>query len=189
MRTLHRTGAGLLALALAGGLAACGDDNTKDSTPEATEESTTTEAPGEAGTVEVTAVDYAFEGLPDSVAAGTKLTLTNSSTAEIHELRAFLLPDGEERSADELIVLPDSELEQLIPQGPPTAELLAPPNGGEMILEVGDGTLADPGRYLMVCTVPTGADPDAVLNAAAREVVPGGPLHFTKGMYAELTVE
>ncbi len=156
MRNLHRAGAGLLAWALAGALAACGDDNKKDSTAdaieateatEATEESTTTEAPGEAGTVEVTAVDYAFEGLPDS------------------------------------------ELEQLIPQGPPTAELLAPPNGGEMILEVGDGTLADPGRYLMVCTVPTGADPDAVLNASPREVVPGGPLHFTKGMYAELTVE
>lgn len=109
MRTLHRAGTGLLALALAGGLAACGD-NKRDSITEATEESTITEAPGEAGTVEVTAVDYGFEGLPDSVAAGTKLTLTNSPTAEIHELRAFLLPDGEERSAHELIVLPGSEL-------------------------------------------------------------------------------
>lgn len=167
----------------------CGDDDDEDATDGT---ATTTEA--EASTeVEVTAVDYGYEGIDSEVAAGTTLTLTNSSDAEIHELVAFSLPGDEERSADELIELPQEELEALF-AGPPTMVLIAPPSGAPQIAAVGDGTLADPGRYLYFCSIPTGADPEEFMAAAQASdggpppEVDGGPPHFTQGMYGEVTV-
>jgi hypothetical protein len=178
-----------LALTLAGGLAACGDD---DDTAAADGASTTTTVEAAAPTAaEVTAVDYAFEGLPETLAAGGALTLTNSSTAELHELVAFRLPDDEERSVEELVALPEAELESLF-TGEPATVLLAPPGGGAQIEAVGDGTFAEPGRYVVFCAIPTGADPDAYLNAPPGDGppdVPGGPPHFLAGMYGGFTVE
>ena len=59
-------------------------------------------------------------------------------------------------------------------------------------MAVGDGTLQEPGRYLVICTIPTGADPAEYLAAEATSNGPpdveGGPPHFTHGMYAELDV-
>jgi hypothetical protein len=189
LRTLQRVGAGLLALTLAVGIAACGDDDDDTADGTTTSETDTTEPAGE--TVEVTAVDYAYEGLPESIEAGTRLTLTNSSTAELHELVAFLLPATENRSVDEIAALPEAELEALF-AGEPAAVLLAPPGGGDQIEAVGDGTFTEPGRYLVFCAIPTGADPDAYLNAPPGDGPPeveGGPPHFTQGMYGEFTVE
>ncbi len=166
--------------------AACGDDD---------ETATTTTADAAGGeTVEVTAVDYEFEGLPDSVTAGTRLTLVNESEAEIHELVAIRLPDDEQRSVDELVALPEAELQALFRGGEPAMVLVARPASDETIPAVGDGTLADAGRYALLCAIPTGADPDEYLAAAGAAEggppdVPGGPPHFVNGMYAELTVE
>jgi hypothetical protein len=66
-------------------------------------------------TIEIRAVDYAFADLPVRVAAGMTLSLRNDSTAEVHEIVAFKLPDGEGRSVDELLQLPESELDVLSP--------------------------------------------------------------------------
>ena len=71
--------------------------------------------------------------------------------------------------------------------------LLAAPDG-EQIAAVGDGTLAEPGRYLLLCSIPTGVDPGDYLRAAAESAggppdVAGGPPHFVNGMFAELIVE
>jgi hypothetical protein len=144
---------------------------------------------GAPGTVEVRLVDYGFEGLPDEVAPGTRLTVINEADAELHELVAFRLPDDEERSVHDLAMLPPEELGAII--GEPVAVLLAEP-GGEMIPAVGDGTLAEPGRYAIMCFIPTGADPAEYLAAAADSDGPpdvaGGPPHFVHGMLAELTV-
>lgn len=147
------------------------------------------EAPDEP--IEVTLVDYAFVGLPDSVAAGSGFNVVNDAPEELHELVAFRLPDGEERGLDELAQLSPHELEALL--GAPATVLLAPP-GGEQIAAVGDGTLTDPGRYAIMCFIPTGADPQEYLQAAAETEegppqVDGGPPHFVHGMVAELTVE
>jgi hypothetical protein len=58
---------------------------------------------------------------------------------------------------------------------------------------LGDGTLHEPGRYVVLCGIPLGADPQAYLDAAQTSDgppdVPGGPPHFTAGMFAELVVE
>lgn len=170
-------------------LGACGDDAGDDAGDDDT--TTTTEAAA-AEPVTVTFVDYGFQGLPDSVPAGTKFSVTNSSTAELHEFVAFKIPDAEKRSVEELMALPEEEGQAAL-GGPPAAVLLGPPGGGEQIAAVGDGTLADPGRYLVACFIPTGADPAKYLEAASAggdgpPQVEGGPPHFTKGMRAELTV-
>jgi hypothetical protein len=176
-----------------GSVAACGDDDDDDSGADA---STTSAAPeetaGDAGeTAAITAMDYAYKGLPETLAVGSTLTLTNESEAELHELIAFLLPDDEKRPVSELAVLPEEELGQIF-AGEPATVLLAPPGGAPQIEAVGDGTLSEAGRYIVICAIPTGADPDAYLNAPPSDGPPeveGGPPHFTKGMYGEITVE
>lgn len=171
----------------------CGDDNDVD-VGAAGDGETTTSAPAEedqpGAPVEVTAVNYEFQGLPDTVPAGTVLSLVNESATELHEIGAFRLDDDEERSVEELVALPQGEFDP----GIPAMVLWASP-GGEQIAAVGDGTLTEPGRYALICSVPTGADPEAYLKAAREPhgsgppKVEGGPPHFTQGMYAELTVE
>ena len=214
IRTAGRTAvAALLASSLL--LAACGDDDdatSTDTTEEAADETTeateaetteTTEASPiddagdggvEDGVLTVSMVDFAYEGLPESVPAGTRIAVENDSEAELHELIVFKLPDDETRSIEELIALPEEEADAVLGGGPPAAVLLAPP-GGEQIDAVGDGTLAEPGRYAIFCAIPTGVDPEEYLNAPPTEEgppeVPGadGAPHFTHGMFADLTVE
>jgi plastocyanin len=196
VRSASRMG---LALVLAGGLlfTACGDDEDDAAAGDTTTESTaeapsSSEAPaGE--TVEIELVDYAFEGIPDSVPAGTKITVKNSSTVEFHELVAFKLPDDETRSSEELVNLPEDELGALF-AGEPATVLLAGPHGGHQTAAVGDGTLAEPGRYLILCSIPTGADPEEIEASLDSEEPPAedpdaGPPHFTQGMHAEIIVE
>lgn len=169
-------------------LAACGSDD-----DDAADDTTTTTAAPEATTVEVTMIDYAYEGLPASVEAGTQFTVTNATeNNELHEFVAIHLAADETRTLDEIAALSEEELGALL-GGEPAAVLLAPP-GGPMIPAVGDGTLTEPGRYAIMCFIPTGIDPQVYLDAAAEteagppQVEGGGPPHFFNGMRAELTV-
>ena len=170
-------------------LGACGDTGGDGEEADAT---TTTEAAA-AEPVEVTAVDYGYQGLPDSVEAGTKFTLANSSTAELHEFVAFRIPDEEKRPVSELAALPEEEAAKVF-AGEPATVLVTPP-GGEMIPAVGDGTLSEAGRYAIACFIPVGADPQEYMQRM-QESQGGppqgsendGPPHVTKGMFAELTV-
>lgn len=184
----RRAVAAAAALALGvGGLAACGDDD-DSGTEEARPTTTTTDASPAA---EIAAVDYRFEDLPDNVEAGTTLSFRNRSDREVHELVAMRLGDAEDRSPEELVALPEPELRGLF-SGPPAAVLIAPP-GEAGFAAVGDGTLTEPGRYLVMCFIPTGADPAAYLDALDANPgqppsVPGGPPHFTAGMFGQLSV-
>ena len=141
---------------------------------------------------DVELVDYAFVGLPDELAAGATLTIDNTSDSELHELVAVRLPDDESRGAEELLQLPPEELAVFFPGV--TTVMLQAPGSDEVILAEGDGTLTEPGRYLVLCAIPTGADPGAYLSAAAEaeggppQGVEGGPPHFVNGMWAEVTV-
>lgn len=175
---LVRTVTVLLLLALA----ACGND--------AAGEVTTTSTEPEAETLEVKALDYEFADLPDEIAAGTTLTLANESEAELHELVAIRLPEDETRSVEELVADPEA-LASYFPSV--STVLIAPPASGSVAVE-GTGTLDEPGRYAIICAIPTGADPDEYMAAAAEAEggppeVDGGPPHFAVGMYAEVTVE
>jgi hypothetical protein len=173
-RRLPALGAAVAVVALTATLSGCSDDATEVAA---------------GGPVEVTLVDFAFEGLPESVPAGTEFTVANAADAELHELVAFRLPDDETRSIDELVHLSPGELVDAL--GEPAAVIIAAP-GGEPIHAVGDGTLSEPGRYAVMCFIPTGADPAEYLAAAAESEGPpqvdGGPPHFVHGMAVELTV-
>lgn len=144
-------------------------------------------------TVTVTGVDYGFEGVPGEVAVGSTLTLTNASDVEVHEIVALRIPDDVDLSAEELLQLPEEELEDLLPPGPPAMVLVAAP-GEDGFAAVGDGTLTEPGRYALVCFIPTGADPDELFAAfeaadgGPPPEVAGGPPHAFQGMFADLTV-
>ena len=141
--------------------------------------------------VEVDLVDFAFEGLPDSIAAGTRLTVTNSSEVELHKLSALPIPDDEDRPVEELMALPGGELAAILRVRPATVLTAGP--GGPQVDEVGDGTLTAPGRYVIICAVPLGLDPDEYLDALGSNGRPpmtgAGRPHFTLGMVDELVVE
>ena len=143
----------------------------------------------EPSTISISMRDFGYENLPETVPAGTQITVTNASDTELHEFVVFRLADDDQREAAEII---ETDVEAVLTGGPPTAVLLAPPGSDEQIPVVGDGTLTEPGRYLVLCAIPTGADPDEYLAAAATSDGPpqvdGGAPHFAHGMFAELTV-
>lgn len=172
-------------------LAACGEDEV-DAAPSATEAPAATDAPSADAppSIEVTTVDFGYGSLPTNVPAGTAFTLVNESESELHELVAVRLPDTETRSVAEMA---RDDIEALF-AGPPAMVLLAAPGSSETIVAVGDGTLSEPGRYAIVCMIPTGVDPQVYLEAAAASQggppqVEGGAPHIAHGMFAEVVVD
>lgn len=169
--------------------AADGDAATRADGREAVDE--VQEADGEDAVV-VGMADYGYVDLPERVPAGTTFTVENRSETELHEFVAIRLRDDEGRSAEELVQLPPDQLAALLAEV--RTVLLQPPGAPDVIPAVGDGTLAEAGRYLVVCAIPTGADPQEYLEAAAASEdgppqVEGGPPHLVQGMWGELVVE
>lgn len=197
MAPTKRTTTLLVTAALALLAVGCGsesDSASSDTNSQATSEPTTsaptTTAVADDGTVVIEGSDYAFGNVPETIPAGTTLLLDNTSDAELHEIVAFRVDSDE--PLDELLALPQAELEQTL--GAPTTVLVQPPGAPEAFAAVGDGSLAEPGRYVLLCTIPQGADPEEYV--AAAQAAPGGqpegfdgPPHFVLGMAAELTVE
>jgi hypothetical protein len=177
--------------------AACSDDDDSgDSTTTSADDATTTT--GDDGgpapdAVTITGSDYKYEGVPEELSAGQELVFVNDSTIEVHELVALKLPDGETRDIEELVALQQDELDLLFGSGPPAAVLIALP-GEDAINALGDGTLTVPGRYALICAIPLGADVEAYREFLAGPPseeppdIPGGPPHFSQGMYAQTTV-
>jgi hypothetical protein len=177
--------AGVVALLAAAGLmlGACGTTDAADAG------ATDPDATDAGDTVEVSTIDYAYEGLPATIAAGTRLEVHNDSTTEMHELIAMRLSDDEARPVRELLELPEAELDGVF-AGEPAVVIIAPP-GEDGFSVVGDGVIGEPGRYVVICAIPTGADPEEYLNAPEGEGPPqvdGGPPHFVNGMWAEVLV-
>ncbi len=197
----RRTAAVGLALALA--LTACGDDadDTADAgaeaPAEAPEEESEPMAEVEGEAIVVTAVDYGYQDLPGTIAAGTTLQLQNDSEAEVHELLAFRVKDDEERSVADLVQLPPEELMAAVEM---RGVALAPPGASSTALPTPPLTLEQPGTYAFICILPTDGPPDEVMAAVSAFMERGapegeapdypdtGPPHFTQGMWAEVTV-
>lgn len=76
----------------------CGDDDAAVADPPTIPASSDEGDGGDA--LAVTAVDYGYEGLPDTIEAGTAISLVNGSDSELHELIAIRLADDEERSLE-----------------------------------------------------------------------------------------
>jgi hypothetical protein len=121
-------------------------------------------------TVDITAVDYSYEGAPDSLEAGTvAFSFENAAEKEDHMMAIIKKKDGVTESWDELLDLPEDEAES-------KTEFK-----GEAFASAGDTstTLADldAGEYAMICFIAVGS-PE----------VEDGPPHFTEGMVHEFTV-
>lgn len=131
------------------------------------------------GTIEVTGQDYGFAGVPEAAVSGAELTFTNGSEAEFHEMVVFRIADGDERTLQELLELPEAESESLIEfQG----VLVAMPGetGFNPEAEGTSITLGEAGRYAILCFIPQGADPAVVAEAMAN--AEGGPPDLEDGM-------
>lgn len=131
-------------------------------------------------TIEVTAIDYGFENVPESMDAGTvAVEFTNDGT-EAHELAVMRINDGVTESLDELLALPEEEVGSKVTFV-----------GGDFAMPGGSATTfldLDPGQYAFICFVPVGATPEN-LPALESGEFEGGPPHFTQGMVAQFTVE
>ena len=150
----------------------------------------------EGGKVSIHATDYAYKGLPGTLPAGeTRISFTNDSTAEAHQMDIFRINDGVKESFEQILAEDEAQqakLEQQEQQGqqggqnPPAEQ--APPPAPKM--EFFAGTGAGPGtaarmdlvgnlpagRYGVVCFLPVTDDQ-------------AGTPHYKKGMKAEFTVQ
>ena len=117
--------------------------------------------------VDVTAVDYAYEGVPSRIDAGlTSFALTNEGV-EDHEIVVFKANEGADEPLEELLELPEEEMMSKLTftgvafGGPGTTSYAA--------LDL------EPGTYHLVCFIPTGGGEE-------------GPPHFMEGMQQTITV-
>jgi hypothetical protein len=116
---------------------------------------------------DVTAVDYAFEGVPENMPAGpTSIALTNEGNEE-HEMVLFRRNDGETRPIEELLELPEAEVEQAVTFKNVT--FASPGETGYLAADL------EAGSYVALCFIPVGGGEQ-------------GPPHFTEGMVSEFEV-
>ncbi|HEX2419965.1 MAG TPA: hypothetical protein VHL55_00060 [Acidimicrobiia bacterium] len=148
------------------------------------------------GTIEVTGREYEFEGVPELVAPGAEFTFTNGGE-EVHEMIIIQVVEGETRTLEEILELPEEESDALIAQ---FMGVLIDTPSGETFNPEGESTsisVTEPGRYAVVCFFPQGLDvetfesamADADTNAEGPPPLPEGTPHALLGMAAEFTVE
>lgn len=111
--------------------------------------------------VEVGAIEYAFEGLPETVPAGVTGLVLNNDGAEPHEMIVFRVNDGVTGTPEELFAAPEDQIEQNLTFA--GAAVAQPGASGVTFPQL------DPGRHVVVCFIPVGGGED-------------GPPHFVHGM-------
>ncbi|MGH2721803.1 MAG: hypothetical protein ACRDJO_09395 [Actinomycetota bacterium] len=132
--------------------------------------------------VDVAGGDYAFEGVPATIPAGTASVEFENKGAEVHEMVVFKKKAGVTDSLDSLLGIEDQEeaAAKIEPVG-----YLGGVHPGDQEFLLADLTAGD---YAIVCFYPVGTTPE---KFAAEEASPGqltGEPHFSKGMRAEFKV-
>jgi hypothetical protein len=153
---------------------------------------TTARAAAEPGTIEVLAKDYAYSGLPSTIAAGSRISLTTEAGGDPHEITFMRVKDSDTRSFEELAAaiaaLPPGQLPPMLEQ-PFALWIFALPGETDSAIFKGDGTLP-PGRYTYFDTIHVGAFFSSVrAYQAGMETQGDSPMHATLGMSGWLTVE
>lgn len=117
--------------------------------------------------LDVTGVDYGYEGIPRTVDAGrVGFTFTNGTTHELpHEMVLMKRNPGTDETAHELLMLPRDEQQQKLTM----AGVVFVDHPGAHASALLDVT---PGRYVVLCMIPMGEDET-------------GPTHAMSGMVAE----
>ena len=87
------------------------------------------------------------------------------------------IPDSETRSVQELLQLPEEELNAVFGATEPATVILAATGQTDLPgAVVGDGTLTEPGRYAIVCFLPVGSD-DSILESEGPPPAGDTPPH------------
>jgi hypothetical protein len=162
------------------------------STPTSTVAVTTTPKPP---TIEVVADDYFFEGVPETVPVGTRLSLFNNSAREFHEMVVFQLDPAEQRTIEELSKLSNDELIGpgdlgVFGVGKVLSVVFAMPESEQFTYVLAPPVLAEEGRYIIFCGIHVGLDPIEARNATAQgatDDIDGLPRHYEVGMMTEIT--
>ena len=123
-------------------------------------------------TVDVTAEEYEYSGMPDTLTTGYHVVNFSNQGNEQHEMFAFRINDGVTESLDELFALPEEEVMTKIT---PVNASFAPPGQRD----TSGWNMTEAGNYAIVCFVPVGSVGDTEGD---------GPPHFTQGMVHEFTV-
>lgn len=124
--------------------------------------------------IEVTAIDYGFEGIPDEVSAGTLGVTFSNEGDELHEMVVFRKNDDTTESFDDIFANEDqAAAEALVTEAGATFAVPGQTASGLFTLE-------EPGEYVAVCFIPVGTTPES--DEAS------GPPHFSQGMKAEFSV-
>jgi hypothetical protein len=127
--------------------------------------------------VEVTGVDYAYEGAPELLAEGVIGFRFHNGGTEVHEMVLLRKNDDVSESFAELTALPRDESYQKV-QG--FGRWSAEPNQSDARI-----ARLTPGDYAMICTIPVGTTALSQLESAEGT----GEPHFARGMLHEFTVE
>ena len=179
-RIIPATLALTLALAACSGAAApSGSTAPASAAPSAAEPSA---APSSEAAITVTAVDFAFEGVPAEVPSGTTMALTNTGQ-EVHEMVVVRKLPTTTQSFEELLALPDDQVQGLVED---IGFAYAEP--GQTATDL--VTTGEPGDYLMICFIPAGTTslPSIDPNSSEPPDMGTGAPHFTLGMLQEFTV-
>jgi uncharacterized cupredoxin-like copper-binding protein len=131
------------------------------------------------GEMNVTAVDYGFEGIDETVAPGPVSVTLQNDGEELHEFIVVRASDEDtdlEALVDEIAALSDEEFEQQTEFQFVGAAFAEQGDSDESLM-----VFEEPGRYVVLCFIPEGT--------TGFETEGTGPPHFELGMYAEFTVE
>jgi len=121
---------------------------------------------------DVAGVEYAFEGVPETVAAGNVGFTFSNDGEELHEFILARLNDPSQ-NVEDILKLPEKEAEKSITS---VGFLFAEPGGSDA-----QTFQLEPGTYGVVCFVSVGTtSPDKRGE---------GPPHALEGMFAQFTVE
>lgn len=136
-----------------------------------TEPSETTE-PVVAFTVNVTARDFAFEGMPDTVPVGTKISLTSAAGGEAHEMAIFKTDNPAEIRGMQHSYWVQAYAGSTDDPG----------------LRLSPETLTEPGHYWYICTLPFGTTNEVFEKKRVFENVEPSAAHYSQGMIGEFDV-
>jgi hypothetical protein len=125
-------------------------------------------------TYEISAVEYEFQGVPETIPAGKATLVFNNDGKEIHEMIMVRYKD-DTLTIDDLMEMSDKEAEAKL-------EFLGAAFGPPGTVDAGTRDFA-PGKYALVCFVPVGATSEKAARSSE------GPPHVARGMSAEFTVE
>jgi len=126
-------------------------------------------------TIDVTAAEYEFTGIPEEISAGIVGATFENTGAEMHEIVVLRKKDGVTESFEDILAKGEEEAQKLV-------DISFGAFGEPGSTSIAAFDMREAGDYAAVCFIPVGSTPDA-----GEEV--DGPPHFSQGMITEFTVQ